>query len=146
MTAPSDDALALADEMRPVLQRLYRRFRREKEDTDLGVSPIQRLLLVTIAEKPGLGVGELAKHEKLRGPTISGHVKSLEAAGLITRLALDPVDRRRSSLFLTDKSRDLLEEVRKRRRDWLAGQLDRLTPQGRDAIRAALAPLDEIGQ
>jgi DNA-binding MarR family transcriptional regulator len=146
MSSPSDDSLGLADEMRPVLQRLYRRFRRENEDLDLGISPIQRLLMATIAENPGLGVGDLAQREKLRGPTISGHVKSLEATGLVKRLALDPVDRRRSSLFLTDKGSELLEEVRRRRRDWLAGQLDRLTPDGRDAIRAALAPLNEIGQ
>jgi len=146
MPGSSDDALALADEMRPVLQRLYRRFRRESEDMDLGISSIQRLLLMVIGEKPGLGVGELAKHEKLRGPTISGHVKLLEAGGLIKRLAVDPLDRRRSSFFLTDRGRDLLEEARRRRRDWLVGQLDRLTPEGRQAIRAALAPLDEISQ
>ena len=144
MPYPSDDALALADELRPVLQRLYRRIRRE--DADLGASPIQRLLLLVISENPGFGVGELAKHEKLRGPTISGHVKSMEAAGLIKRLAVDPIDRRRSSIFLTDKGRELLEEYRRRRRDWIAGQLERLTPQGREAIRAALAPLSEIGQ
>jgi DNA-binding MarR family transcriptional regulator len=146
MATPTDDALALADELRPALRRLYRRFRRESDDLDLGISPIQKPLLVAIFENPGLGVGELAALEKLRGPTISGHIKAMEAAGLVTRQALDPVDRRRSSLFLSDKGRDVLEELRRRRRDWLAGQLDLLTPEARQAIRAAIAPLSEIGQ
>jgi hypothetical protein len=70
-----DDALALADDLRPVLHRLYRQLRRETEDLNRGVSPLQNLLLAAIIEHPGIGVADLARIEKLRGPTISGHIK-----------------------------------------------------------------------
>jgi len=140
-----DDALLLADELRPALHRLYRRLRQESVDSAESVSPFQNLLLVTILEHPGIGVGELARMEKLRGPTISGHVGTMEEAGLV-RSVPDPDDRRRAGLFVTDKGRDLIETLRNRRRDWLASQLALLSPEGRQAIRAAIAPLTEIVQ
>jgi len=139
------DALLLADELRPALHRLYRRLRQESTDSAEGVSPFQNLLLATILEHPGIGVGDLARLEKLRGPTISGHIGPMEAAGLV-RSVPDPDDRRRAGLHLTEKGRTLIETLRNRRRDWLAGQLAALSPEGRQAIRAAIAPLSEIVQ
>ncbi|WP_457831324.1 MarR family transcriptional regulator, partial [Staphylococcus aureus] len=73
----------LAEALRPVLRRLLRSLRRESRD--LGASPLQSLLLVAIVEQPGIGVGELARQENLRGPTISGHIKTLQSAGLVAR-------------------------------------------------------------
>ena len=148
MTPPAthDDALALADELRPPLRRLYRKLRRESDDSDLGISPMQKLLLVAISENPGIGTGELARMEKLRGPTISGHIKALENAGLVTRAPIDPVDRRRFGLGMTGAGQQLLETLRRRRRDWLAQQLASLSAEARQAIRNAIPHLSEIGQ
>ncbi len=140
-----DDALALADELRPVLHRLYRQLRRESEDLNRGVSPLQNLLLAAIIEHPGIGVADLARIEKLRGPTISGHVKRLESAGLIARAAPLSEDRRRVGLMATARGRGSIEAIKRRRRDWLAHQLATMSFAARRTIRKALGPLSEIG-
>jgi DNA-binding MarR family transcriptional regulator len=140
-----DDALALADELRPVLHRLYRQLRRESEDLNRGVSPLQNLLLAAIIEHPGIGVADLARIEKLRGPTISGHVKRLESAGLVARAAPLSEDRRRVGLVATARGRGSIEAIKRRRRDWLAAELGRLSFTARQTIRKALGPLSEIG-
>lgn len=140
-----DDALALADELRPVLHRLYRQLRRESEDLNRGVSPLQNLLLAAIIEHPGIGVADLARIEKLRGPTISGHVKRLESAGLIARAAPLSEDRRRVGLMATARGRGSIEAIKRRRRDWLAHQLGTMSFAARRAIRKALGPLSKIG-
>src|SRR5260370_9485253 len=140
-----DDALALADEVRPGLSRLYRRRRREREDLNRGVSPLQNLLLGAIIEHPGIGVGDLARIEKLRGPTISGHVKRLESAGLIARAAPLSEDRRRVGLMATARGRGSIEAIKRRRRDWLAHPLANMSFCARRSIRQRLRTLNEIG-
>ncbi len=141
-SAALNAAIALAEELRPVLHRLLRQLRRESDD--IGVSPLQALLLAAIREHPGIGVGELACLEKLRGPTISGHVKAMEALGLVTREAPNPDDRRRVGLVATKKGDEIMEAIKRNRTDWLAQKLARLPPEAREAIQKAIAPLGEI--
>jgi DNA-binding MarR family transcriptional regulator len=140
----SPEAIALAEELRPALLRVYRQLRRESEAH--GLSLLQSMLLVTIQHKPGITIGELAELERLRGPTMSGHVKQLEAGGLVLRTSPDPEDRRRVGLVVTEQGAALLEAVRRQRTDWLAQQLGRLSEAGRRALGAAIAPLRELGQ
>ncbi|MFZ6647442.1 MarR family winged helix-turn-helix transcriptional regulator [Undibacterium sp. TJN25] len=142
----SDEALAVADGLRVALYRLFRQIKRESAEINSGISPLQNLLLSLINERPGIGVGELASLEKLRGPTVSGHIKNLLAAGMVARAAPDKEDRRRVGLLLTDKGRETLEALRERRRDWLARQLDGLSPDSLAAIRKAIGPLSELGK
>jgi DNA-binding MarR family transcriptional regulator len=139
-----EEAMALAEALRPALHRLYRQLRRENGEP--GISPLQALLLVAILQQPGIGVAELARLEKLRGPTISGHIKAMEREGLVTRSAPDPEDRRRSGLIATDKGRALIRGIKQRRTDWLAFELAKLSPEARAAIRAAIGPLGDIGE
>ena len=139
-----EDAYARAEALRPALHRLYRQLRRESDDA--GLSPLHALLLVAIMRQPGIGVAELARMEKLRGPTISGHVKAMERDGLIARSEPDPTDRRRNGLVATEKGEDIILGLKQRRTDWLASELVKLSPQQRDTIRAAIEPLMEIGQ
>jgi len=139
---PLNAAMALAEELRPVLHRLFRQLRRESHD--VGVSPLQSLLLLAILDQPGIGVGELARLENLRGPTISGHVKAMESAGLVERAAPDPDDRRRIGLVATKKAREVIDAIKRSRTDWLAQQLAALPPEARQAIHDAIGPLSEI--
>ncbi len=139
-----EEAMALAEALRPALHRLHRQLRREIDDA--GVSPLHALLLVAIMRQPGIGVAELARLEKLRGPTISGHIKVMEKEGLVARADPDPQDRRRSGLVATDKGWALIHGMKQRRTEWLAFELAKLSPEARAAIRAAVAPLGEIGQ
>jgi DNA-binding MarR family transcriptional regulator len=149
MTAPRHspavkDSLALADQLRPALHRLYRKLRREGGNVDTPL--LQNLLLAVILEHPGIGVGDLARMENLRGPTISARINRMATAGLVARTAGDPEDRRRVGLVVTEKGRTAIEALRRRRRDWLALQLTKLSPTARQAIRNAIAPLSEIGR
>jgi DNA-binding MarR family transcriptional regulator len=140
------EAIALADELRSVLHHIFRRIRHEGDSDPSGLSLQHRMLLSTISQTPGIGVAELARMEKLRGPTMSGHIKSLEAAGLIRRDTPDPEDRRRSGLLLSEHGAAVLEDIRIRRRDWLARKLAQLPPEGAQALRDALIYLNEIGE
>ncbi|CAN7502962.1 MarR family winged helix-turn-helix transcriptional regulator [Duganella sp. LjRoot269] len=140
------EAIALADELRNVLHHVFRRIRQEGDSDPSGLSLQHRMLLSTISQTPGIGVAELARMEKLRGPTMSGHIKSLEAAGLIRRDTPDPEDRRRSGLLLSEHGAAVLEDIRNRRRDWLARKLAQLPPEGAQALRNALIYLNEIGE
>jgi DNA-binding MarR family transcriptional regulator len=139
-----EDAVALAEELRLVLHRLYRQLRRESDDPN--ISPLQALLLVAIIRQPGIGVAELARMEKLRGPTISGHIKSMEQAGYVTRSAPDPKDGRRSGLVATAEGLALIDTIKRRRTDWLVFELAKLSPSERMAIRGAIGPLGDIGK
>jgi DNA-binding MarR family transcriptional regulator len=120
-------AAFLSEDLRRVLHRLSRRLRREAQD--LAVSPLHALLLAAIRENPGIGVKDLARLERLRGPTISGHVKAMEALGLIERGPSDPNDRRRVRLVVAKKGIATLEGIKRSRVDWLARRLANLSPK-----------------
>ena len=138
------EALALAEALRPLLHRLLRQLRRES--TAPNVTPPQGMLLATIVEQPGIGIGELARLEKLRGPTVSEHVKAMTALGLVERAAPDARDKRRVGLVATKKGRGVIEAAKRRRTDWLARRLAGLEPDARAAIGRAIGPLGEIAQ
>lgn len=147
--APADPAASsasavLAEAMRQPLLRLYRRMRRETQDGD--VSPLQNLMLVLIIKTPGIGIGALAEIEGLRGPTISGHIKQMEAAGLVARTPPDPQDRRRTGLVATAEGIRRAEALRQQRTDWLARRLDLLSPAERQAVEAAIPALARLGE
>jgi DNA-binding MarR family transcriptional regulator len=129
---------ALADRLRPLLLHLNRDLRREA--LPMGATVGQIALLAAIREKPGLGLRELASHERMSAPAMSGYVDRLEAAGLVVRGPVEG-DRRRVGLHLTDAGRRLLRSTRKLRTAWLAERMRRLTDDQLRAIEAALEPL-----
>ena len=133
---------ALADALRPVLLRLGRRLRRESDL--LGLSALDAALLQMVANHEGIGVSELADKERTSRPTMSSHVKRLEAEGWVTRQAPQADDRRRVGLVIAPAGLKALEAVRRRRNDWLADRLQRLTPEQRELIAEAIAPLTQI--
>jgi DNA-binding MarR family transcriptional regulator len=71
---------------------------------------------------------------------MSSHVKRLEAAGWISRRG-DDEDGRRSGLEITAAGLRQMEAVRRRRNDWLAARLKRLSPAERERLAAAAEPL-----
>lgn len=140
------DAIALADDLRTALHHVFRRIRQEGDSDPYGLSLQHKLLLSIISQTPGIGVAELARMEKLRGPTMSGHIKALENAGLVRRDTPNPEDRRRIGLLLTEQGAAVIDDIRGRRRDWLARKLAQLPPEGARALRDAIQYLNEIGE
>jgi DNA-binding MarR family transcriptional regulator len=135
------DTLAIADRLRPVLLRVGRELRREARE--VGVSPEQVSLLVSIKYSPGIGIRELAARERVSPPALSNHVDRLERDGLVTRTP-SADDRRRVGLALTDEGQRVLRHVRSRRTAWLTTRLDALSPDELAAVAAAVEPLARL--
>jgi DNA-binding MarR family transcriptional regulator len=138
------DVAPLADALRPVLLRASRALRREAHRA--GVSALDAQLLGAVKKNPGIGVSQLADREQMTRASMSGHVKRLEAAGWIERAAADAEDRRRIGLSLTAKGARALDAIRRRRNDWLAAGLARLSREERAALAAAAAPLARLAE
>jgi DNA-binding MarR family transcriptional regulator len=132
------DPAALADALRPGLLRVARRLRLEAQRA--GLSQQDVFLLSYIRKNPGVGVSALAEAEQTSKPTMSGHVKRMEAAGLIVR-ASDAEDARRTGLTISPAGVRKLDAIRRQRNDWLAGRLARLSPAERARLAAAAEPL-----
>jgi DNA-binding MarR family transcriptional regulator len=137
LAEPVDISL-LAEALRGPLLRLSRRLRAEAQKA--GLSAQDALILGYLKKNPGAGVSELAEFEQVSRPTMSSHVKRLEAAGWLTR-AGDAQDGRRSGLSVTAAGLRKHDAIQRHRNDWLAARLVRLTPVERDALMAAAAPL-----
>jgi DNA-binding MarR family transcriptional regulator len=124
-----------------VLLRVGRELRREARE--VGVSPEQVSLLVTIKYAPGIGVGELASRERVSPPAMSNHVDRLERAGLVARTPSD-ADRRRVGLTLTGEGGRVLRRVRSRRTALLVSRLGKLSEEELAAVDAAVEPLSRL--
>jgi DNA-binding MarR family transcriptional regulator len=132
------DAIALADALRPALTRVSRRLRLEAQKAGLSAPDV--FLLSHVRKTPGVGVSALADAEQTSRPTMSGHVKRLEAAGLLARSG-DDADGRRSGFTITEEGERQLQEIRRLRNDWLAERIAGLSSAERQQLAAAAAPL-----
>ena len=132
------DVSALAEALRGPLLRVSRRLRQEAQK--VGLSAQDAVILGYLKKNPGAGVSELADFEQISRPTMSSHVKRLAAAGWVARTD-DAEDGRRQGLTVTPAGLRKHETIQRRRNDWLAARLVRLSPSEREALMAAAAPL-----
>ena len=140
--APTATALALANQLRPLLLHLARHLRRLVEGTALTGGQVEILSL--ISRKPGVGINELAGREGISAPSMSNAVDKLETAGLVARARGIAGDRRRVDIAVTPAGARLLRPARGSRTAWLAEQLQRLTPDQMAALEAAVDPLTAL--
>jgi DNA-binding MarR family transcriptional regulator len=138
-TAPN--TVAVADALRPVLLRVGRELRREARA--VGISPEQVSLLVGIKYAPGIGIRDLATHERISAPALTKHVDRLERDGLVVRTP-SPDDGRRVGLALTEEGQRVLRRVRSQRTAWLASRLRGLDADELAAVEAAIEPLSRL--
>jgi DNA-binding MarR family transcriptional regulator len=132
------DIIALADALRPAVLRVSRRLRLEAQKA--GLSAQDAMLLGHIRKNPGVGVSGLADLERISRPTMSAHVKRLEAAGLVSRSG-HAEDGRRSGLAITAAGARKLDIIRRERNDWLAARLSRLSADDRATLEQAAPAL-----
>jgi len=137
----SPEPTKLAEALRPALLRVSRRLRQEAQRA--GVSALDALILGQIMRVPGVGVCDLADAEQMSRPTMSSHVKRLEAAGWVAR-ADHAEDGRRSGLAVTPAGARQLEAIRQHRNDWLAARIAKLDPAARQDLSGAIAPLLQL--
>ena len=142
MTAAAPGRRASVDAVRlgEALARLTRATRR---DLALPIGASSVAALVTVERIGPLRLGELARHEGVTPATLSRIVAVLEEEGYAARTT-DADDRRCSWLQITLAGRRLLESVRRDRAQLVAQRLERLTPDQRRALVAALDAFDAL--
>src|SRR5215472_4332283 len=149
MTTPqqtrSDAGLATA--LRISVSRLARRLRAERLTKGLepGLSETQLAALAALERHSAMTPGELADHEKVQPPSMTRVIAALEELGLVMR-APHATDRRQVVLTVTARGRQVVQQSRRLREEWLAQRLRELTPQERAALRAAAPILEKLSQ
>lgn len=136
------DPLAVANELRPVLLKLSRQLRQEVHAR--GVTAGEVSLLIQIAKHPNISIGDLAALEGVSSPRVSKAIQKLLLDGLVYRHQSTPEDRRRVGVDITQRGRQVLDSVRRRRTAWLAERLQGLSPEELEALEAAIAPLAKL--
>ena len=137
---PRTSEAELAAHLRLSVARLARRLRRE---TGADVTASQLSALHTIGRLGPLTLGDLSAAERVRPPTMTRVVASLEEQGLVTR-TVDPADRRVAHVATTARGDRFLEASRHRRDAFLASGLRSLSPEERDVLRRAAGLLERL--
>jgi DNA-binding MarR family transcriptional regulator len=132
----------MALEMRTLVGKLRRKLREQAGHEDFTSSQASVLLRL---EKDGPAtVSNLARAEAMRPQSMSAVIAPLEAAGLVSGVP-DPNDGRQTLLSLTQKCRDLAQQSRAAKQDWLTKTiLAKLSPQEQEQLAAALEVLAQL--
>ncbi len=134
----------LARALRPAVMRLARRLRQMQDDS-LDLNPNQLSAMAVLLNSGDQLMGELAALERVRPPSMTRVVNSLEARGYVARRP-DPRDHRQCLVTLTDSGRQVLLANRRRRDEWLAVRIAGLDPAERDVLRRAIRVLEKVNQ
>jgi DNA-binding MarR family transcriptional regulator len=136
--ASTDDFLELA-------QAIVRGLRSADLDSwcavDLTMSQLKTLFLARPSQ--GASHGEIARGLGVGVSTVTGVVDRLVEHGLVVRRT-DPDDRRLSHVVATPRGIELIDQLWGSRGEYLRQLLDRLTPEERDGLRAALEHLNQL--
>jgi DNA-binding MarR family transcriptional regulator len=114
-------------------------------DRAAQISPARLSALSVIVFAGPVTLGDLARAEQVRPPTVSKLVADLAAEGLITRKR-DVDDRRVIWLRPTAKGSRLLQKARDARVDALAGRVAALTAGERKILAQAAEIIDDLAR
>lgn len=117
------DALALADQLHSAAIHLLRHLRREDDASGLSAPRLSALSVVVFGGPVTLG--QLARAEQVKPPTMTRIVTGLEKDGLVRRKG-DERDRRLTRIHATPKGQKVLLAGRARRVELLAAAVKRL--------------------
>jgi DNA-binding MarR family transcriptional regulator len=93
-------------------QKAYACFKKRLHE--YGLTPVQTLVVMGISEAEGLSAKELGKKLLLDNATLSGVLDRLDEGGWITKGTADD-DRRFLQLHLSDKAREVIDDLIKKR-------------------------------
>ncbi|NUH35990.1 MarR family transcriptional regulator [Streptomyces samsunensis] len=132
----------LAERLRIAIQDLLPALRGARgEHGDL--TPSRQAALGALATQGPMRISALATRLGIALPTTSRMVDLLDASGWIERTP-DPEDRRASLIALTDPGRELLRTVRREAATRLAARIEKLSPEERRTLYAALPALESL--
>jgi DNA-binding MarR family transcriptional regulator len=113
--------------------------------SDVEISPTLHAALGTVERHGPITAGQLARHERVRKPTMTRTIRELVTRGLIERLP-DPLDGRITWLKVTPAGKALLLSARRRTDVYLTKGLQRLTAEERETLHHAAEILDRLAE
>lgn len=131
----------LADRLHSAAIHLLRRLRREDDASGLPAPQLSALSVIVFAGP--LTLGDLARAEQVRPPTISKLIASLEGQRLVERVT-DGSDRRVVRVRATARGTKLLQDGRQRRVAALVASLAALPASDRALLARALPVLERV--
>jgi DNA-binding MarR family transcriptional regulator len=141
-TSPTREVEAVAEKLHSAALLLLRRLRTEGDAR--GISPPRLSALSVVVETGPIGIGVLAAAEGVSAPTMSRLVDGLERDGLVQRTS-DPDDARGVLVRSTVRGRRIRTEGKRQRIRILAADLQRLSREELDAIRAGAELIERVG-
>jgi DNA-binding MarR family transcriptional regulator len=130
----------LASRLRLAVARTARRLRQEAGG---GLSPTLSAALASIDRHGPLTPSELADRERVKRPTATRLLATLEEGGLVARTS-DPSDRRSSLIAITPEGRELMRTLRTRKDAYLVRRLAKLTADERATLAQAADLLERM--
>jgi DNA-binding MarR family transcriptional regulator len=137
------NAQGIASHLHSAAIHLLRRLRAEDEASGLTPSRLSALSVVVFAGP--ISMGDLARAEQVRAPTVSRLVRELERDGLVRR-KVDTRDARIQWLTATPRGRRVLQAGRARRVSRLAADLRGLSASDRRTLGRAAHILERLTQ
>lgn len=135
------DTADLAQALREVLGRAQRTLRNQVGRSGLTAS--QTEALGCISREGPLTITALADRQRVRSQSMGATVGVLVERGLVT-ITPDPGDGRQKVVTLSDAGRAFIAQGRSARTDWLAKQLEALSPAERRTLTEAQKLLDRL--
>lgn len=111
------------------------------EGLELSLAAVR--VLARIKDDGPCRISDLAVQEGSSQPTITNHIKRLEAAGLVER-AVDPSDARAWLIDLSPLGRSRLAEIRAQLGTNVEPMLAKLSARDRKALRAGLEVMQRL--
>ncbi len=129
--------------LREAINRVNRRLRQTRPIGELTIAQISALQSLDSAG--ALTPRELSDAERVQPPTMTKIVNRLDERGLVQRTP-HPTDGRQVILAASPEGRQLLEEYRRVRDEWLARRLATLTAEERETVQRAAEILTRIAK
>jgi len=133
----------IASELRPVLARLNRKLRKLSPSNTL-LSQTERSILVLLEQQNYLLSAELAVLEKITPQSMGALLNHLDELKLISKTASEN-DKRKIHVSLSAKGKEMLEQVRYERDEWLSKAIAEVcTEQEKLILKEAIGPLTKL--
>ena len=139
ISSPQQEAIP---ELRLGIMRLSRRLRQERPGAD-ALTPSQLAVLGTLVRCGPMTPRALADSERIKPPSATRIVSSLEEEGLVTK-EQDPQDGRQVLVHLTDRALERVEASREVKNAWLIERVGRLSKTDQDKILSVAPILNQL--
>jgi len=139
-------ALRLMDEFRVVSRAIYHMGEQSVDDAGLSFAQYRVLMHLFFAEQMGdrgiLNPSEISDRQGVSRNTMSSFIRNLEDEGLVER-SLDPSDRRRFNISLTEAGRALVSQHARQHLETIGQSFRILSAQEQETLLALLKKVRE---